>query len=167
MGNWKKLIIGLLLILPLVILVYARGGGEKGELVEETLQEVETLQEEEIVVEDIVEDITLDYEKLSNGRVKEINFMDVYKQDEERYLVLFMHEQCDFCIEFWIDDVQKYLDNDERLEIYVVDLKEDENKGSWDYNEIHGVPLLMKIDKGIIVERAVGAVKSRDMLNNN
>ena len=167
MGNWKKLIIGLLLILLLVILVYARGGGEKGELVEETLQEVETLQEEESVVEDIVEDITLDYEKLSNGRVKEINFMDAYKQDEERYLVLFMHEQCDFCIEFWIDDVQKYLDNDERLEIYVVDLKEDENKGSWDYNEIHGVPLLMRIDKGIIVERAVGAVKSRDMLNNN
>lgn len=161
MGNWKKLIIGLLVILPLVILVYVRGGGEKGELV------VETLQEEESVVEDIVEDITLDYEKLSNGRVKEINFMDAYKQDEERYLVLFTHEQCDFCIEFWIDDVQKYLDNDERLGIYVVDLKEDENKGSWDYNEIHGVPLLMKIDKGIIVERAVGAAKSRDMLNNN
>ena len=94
-----------------------------------------------------VKDLTLDYNKLSNGKVTEINYKEVFEQ-EGSYKVLFTHENCEYCVDLWIDAKFEGM--------YVVDLKDRLNSDAWEYHQIAEIPLIYEIDNKIIQDKCVG-----------
>src|SRR5574344_1444272 len=50
-------------------------------------------------------DITLNYYDLSKGKIEEISYKDAYGKGE-KYLVIFTHEKCEYCMDLWLGSIQ-------------------------------------------------------------
>lgn len=146
-----------------------KGGVEDGEVILGQVDEEpgETAETAETIIGELDEETTLNYG--INSKITEIDYKSAYSVKEGEYIILFTHEECEYCMDLWEELAVIYSEENDKFEelphLYVIDLKEKRNGTAWTEYKLEGIPLI--INYGESVEKYVGSKESLEFILEN